>query len=101
MKKEDREIALNPTQFRRIGADKFIDIRTLDESDEEVYNTIYYKEVPVVTGDMDETLIVTYSPKYKAYQRKIRARQIERAERIITTPGCKRKGKNQTILCAS
>ena len=95
MKKEDREIALNPTQFRRIGADKFIDIRTLDESDEEVYNTIYYKEVPVVTGDMDETLIVTYSPKYKAYQRKIRARQIERAERIITTPGRKRKGKNQ------
>ena len=95
MKKEDREIVLNPTQFRRIGADKFIDIRTLDESDEEVYNTIYYKEVPVVTGDMDETLIVTYSPKYKAYQRKIRARQIERAEQIITTPGRKRKGKNQ------
>ena len=95
MKKEDREIALNPTQFCRIGADKFIDIRTLDESDEEVYNTIYYKEVPVVTGDMDEALIVTYSPKYKAYQRKIRARQIERAERIITTPGRKRKGKSQ------
>ena len=95
MKKEDREIALNPPQFRRSGADKFIDIRTLNESDEEVYNTIYYKEVPVVTGDMDETLIVTYSPKYKAFQRKIRARQIERAEQIITTPGCKRKGKNQ------
>lgn len=31
MKKEDREIALNPTQFRRMGSDKFIDIRTLDE----------------------------------------------------------------------
>ncbi len=95
MKKEDREIALNTTQFRKIGSDKFIDIRTLDESDEEVYNTIYYKEVPIVTSDMDETLIVTYSPKYKAYQRKIRARQIERAEQIITTPGRKRKGKNQ------
>ncbi len=95
MKKEDREIALNTTQFRKIGSDKFIDIRTLDESDEEVYNTIYYKEVPIVTSDMDETLIVTYSPKYKAYQRKIRARQIERAEQIITTPGHKRKGKNQ------
>lgn len=95
MKKEDREIALNPTQFRRIGSDQFIDIRTLDESDEEIYNTIYYKEVPVVTGDMDETLVVTYSPKYKAYQRKIRARQIERAERIITAPRRKRKGKNQ------
>ena len=95
MKKEDREIALNPTQFRKVGSPKFIDLRTLDETDEEVYNTIYYKEVPVVTGNMDETLIVTYSPKYKAYQRRIRARQIERAEKIINTPGRKRKGKNQ------
>ena len=42
-----------------------------------------------------KNLIVTYSPKYKAYQRKIRTRQIERAERIITTPGRNRKGKNQ------
>ena len=95
MKKEDREIALNPTQFRQIGSGKFIDLRTLDESDEEVYNSIYYKEVPVITGNMDETLIVTYSPKYKAYQRKIRSRQIERAEKIISTPGRKCKGKNQ------
>lgn len=95
MKKEGREIALNPTQFRKIGSDKFIDLRTLDESEEEIYNTIYYKEIPVVTGNMDETLIVTYSPKYKAYQRKIRARQIERAERILAIPGRKRKGKNQ------
>lgn len=95
MKKEEREIALNPTQFRKIGSDKFIDLRTLDESEEEIYNTIYYKEIPVVTGNMDETLIVTYSPKYKAYQRNIRARQIERAERILAIPGRKRKGKNQ------
>lgn len=95
MKKEDRETALNPTQFRKIGSDKFIDLRTLDESDEDIYNSVYYKEVPIVTGNMDETLIVTYSPKYKAYQRKIRSRQIERAEKIISAPGRKRKGKNQ------
>ena len=95
MKKEDREIALNPAQFRKVGSTKFIDLRTLDETDEEVYNTVYYKEVPVVTGNMDETLIVTYSPKYKAYQRRIRDRQIEHAEKIINTPGCKRRGKNQ------
>lgn len=95
MKKEDRDIALNPTQFRKVGSKNFVDLSSLDEANEEVYNSIYYKEVPIVTGNMDETLIVTYSPKYKAYQRKIRARQIERAEKIITTPGCKRKGKNQ------
>ena len=68
MKKEDREIALNPTQFRKVGSTKFIDLRTLDETDEEVY---------------------------KAYQRRIRDRQIEHAEKIINTPGRKRKGKNQ------
>ena len=95
MKKEDRDIALNPTQFRRVGSNTFVDLRTLDETDEDIYNAVYYKEIPVVTGSMDETLIVTYSPKYKAYQRKIRARQIERAEKIIADPGHKRKGKNQ------
>lgn len=95
MKKEDRDIALNPTQFRKMGSNNFIDLRTLDESDEDVYNTVYYKEVPIVTGSMDETLIVTYSPKYKAYQRKIRSRQIERAEKIIASPERKRKGKSQ------
>lgn len=95
MKKEDRDIALNPTQFKKVGTTRFIDLRTLDENDEEVYNSIYYKEVPIVTGSMDETLIVTYSPKYKAYQKKIRDRQIERAKKIIESPGKKRKGKNQ------
>ena len=95
MKKEDREIAMDPKQFRKIGSADFVDITTLDETDEDVFNSIYYKEIPVVTGDMDETLIVTYSPKYKAYQEKVRARQIERAEKILQSPGAKRKGKNQ------
>ena len=95
MKQEDRDIAMNPTQFKKVGSDKFIDISKLDENDEDVFNAVYYKEVPVVTGKMDETLIVTYSPKYKAYQQKIRSRQIERAQKIIDSPGRKRKGKNQ------
>ena len=95
MKKEDRETALHPAQFRFAGSDEFIDLRDLDETDDNVYNAVYYKEVPIVTGDLDETLIVTYSPKYKAYQRKIRAGQIERAKQIIGSPDRKRKGKNQ------
>ena len=35
---------MNPTQFRKIGSRKFIDLRTLDETDDEVYNSVYYKE---------------------------------------------------------
>lgn len=95
MKQEDREIALNPTQFRLPGSNKMIDLRTLDETDPEVFHTIYYKEVPLVTGSMNETIIVTYSPKYKAYQQKIRGRQVERAMKMIQGPGKCRRGKNQ------
>lgn len=94
MKAEDRDIALNPAQYKLIGSKKFVDLSTLNESDETVFNSIYYKEVPVTTGELDETLIVTYSPKYKAYQRKIRNRQIERAEKMITRSEKKRKGKS-------
>ena len=95
MNKEDKSIALNPKQFRKIGSQNFIDISTLDESDSEIYNTIYYKEIPVANGDMDEIVIVTYSPKYKAYQRKICQQQIDRAKKMIDEPGKKRRGKNQ------
>ena len=93
MKKEERDLALLPTQFKVPGSNKLIDLRTLDESDPEVYNTIYYKEYPLVTGDMDETVIITYSPKYKAYQSKIRNAQIDRAEKMIQSSDKTRKGK--------
>lgn len=95
MRGEDREIALKPTQFKKPGSDKWIDISTLDESDPKVYETIYYKEVPIVNGTMEETVIVTYSPKYRAYQKRIRDQQISRAMKMIEQPGRKRKGKNQ------
>lgn len=95
MRREDRQIALNPKQFRRLGSNKFIDISTLDESNPDIYETIFYKEVPVVNGDMDEIVIVTYSPKYKAYQKRIRGQQIARAVKMIEQPGRKRRGKNQ------
>ena len=95
LKKEDKKLALSPTQFRKIGSNKFIDLRTIDENDEETFNTLFYKEIPMVTGNMDETMIVTYSPKYKAYQRSIRSKQIERAEKIISGSQKKRRGKNQ------
>lgn len=95
MSAEDQDAALDPSFFRAVGSERTIDLRTLDETDEKVFQTIYYKEIPLVTGNMDETLIVTYSPKYKAYQQKLRRRQIERAEKLIRDPGRKRRGKNQ------
>lgn len=95
MREEERSIAMNPSQFKRIGSDRFIDISSIDETDPDIYETIFYKEIPVANGDMEETVIITYSPKYKAYQRRIREQQISRASRIIEQPGKKRRGKNQ------
>lgn len=91
MKQEDRKVALNPHYFRAPGSRAFIDISTLDENNSRTFHTTFYKEIPM--GE-PETLIVTYSPKYKAYQRAVRQAQIQRAQKIIDSPGKKRRGKN-------
>lgn len=94
LKKEYKETALNPTQFRKIGSKKFIDISKLDENDPEVYESIYYKEVPIESKKLSETMIVTYSPKYKAYQANIRNKQIERAKAMINENGKIKKNRS-------
>lgn len=93
MKEEDRQIALNPTQFKKLGSDKFIDISTLDETDEAVFNSVYYKEIPVDGKKISETIIVTYSPKYRAYQAKIREEQIQRAQKMMDDHGKIKKNR--------
>ena len=93
MKTEDREIALNPAQYRKLGCDKFINLSELDLNNPEVFNTVYYKEIPVANGSMEETVIVTFSPKYRDYQRKIREGQIERARKMITSDGKIKKNR--------
>ena len=85
LRKEDRDIALNPKQYRKLGSNKFIDLRELDETNPEIFESIYYKEIPIESKKISETLIVTYSPKYRAYQARIREKQIERAIKMIGT----------------
>lgn len=93
IKKDIRETALSTAQFRKIGSNKFIDLKDLDEDDDEVFNSVYYKEVPYDSKDLCETLIVTYSPKYKNYQKKIRNGQIERATKMISDSGKIKKNR--------
>lgn len=87
LKKEDRDIALNTKQYRRLGSNRFVDLKDLNEDDPTVYNSIYYKEIPIDSKKVNETLIITYSPKYRAYQAKIRQGQIERAKKMIGSNG--------------
>ena len=93
LKKDVRETALSTSQYRKIGSNKFIDLNDLDEEDPEVFNSIYYKEIPYDSNELSETLIVTYSPKYRKYQASIRQNQIQRAQKMITDSGKQKKNR--------
>ena len=71
-----------------------IKLPELDEEDKVIFNRIYYKERWIIEDGLEQRLIVSYSPKYRAYQEKIRNGQIERARKMIKNK-TKRKGKNQ------
>ncbi len=58
----------------------------LSEINEEThFNSVFHKERWINENGLEQRLIVSYSPKYARYQRKIRANQIERAEKIISS----------------
>ncbi len=92
LKKEEKEWALNPKTFRRISDNKKIDISTISNQDTDV---LYYKDEPYSTKNLHQRLIVTYSPKYAAYQKNMRQKQIERALKMIKSGNTKKQRKNQ------
>lgn len=66
----------------------------LSELDEEAdYDKIFYKDRWIIENNLEQHLIVTYSIKYRNYQREIRERQIERACKLVTSPSKLSKSK--------
>lgn len=88
---EERAWALNRTGFKRVTDDASVDITNLTDEEK---NGLFYKDEPYTTKKLHQRLIVTYSPKYAAYQKTIRARQIERAEKMVSDGTLKRQRKN-------
>lgn len=88
--KEDREWALSRTGFKRVSDDKPVDITVLDEDD----TGLYYKDIPYTPKKLHQRLIVTYSPKYARYQKSIREKQVERAEKMLASGNTKKNRKN-------
>ena len=88
--KEDREWALSRTGFKRVSDDKPVDITVLDEDD----TGLYYKDIPYTPKKLHQRLIVTYSPKYARYQKSIRDKQVERAEKMLASGNTKKNRKN-------
>ena len=55
---------------------------------------LFYKDCPYTTKKLHQRLIITYSPKYAAYQKEIRRRQVERAEKMVASGKRKAERKN-------
>ena len=88
---EDREWALSRSGFKRLPDDMPADITELTEDDKDY---LYYKDEPYTTKKLHQRLIITYSPKYAAYQKAVRAEQIARAEKMIAGGALKKQRKN-------
>ena len=94
LKKDDKEVALKHTGFYEVGIknSKRINIDDIDFNDEKNRNRLFYKEIPL-EKPVKERLIVTYSPKYAIYQKKIRNKQLERAIKMIDKKGKLKKNR--------
>lgn len=86
--------ALNPKGFKRVFDDIPVDITQLSEDDK----GLYYKDEPYSTAKLHQRLIVIYSPKYALYQKTLRNKQIERAQKMLDSGSTKRNRKIQLIL---
>ena len=99
LKADLKEWALDTKDWRRPGSrsKQTIDISKIDK--EKDFDTVFYKEQWIDQGTFEEKIIVTYSLKYREYQRKVREGQIERAVRAIESGTVKRGTKNQNDWC--
>jgi len=95
LKEHLKKWALDPSGWQLSNDLKTYDITTLDHEHEKNKDKIFYKERWIKENGLEQKLIVTYSVKYRNYQRKIRSSQIERAEKTIDTNPTKIKKNNQ------
>lgn len=94
--------ALAADGWKLPGSEKDYDISKLDEmlekanpeDREKIRSKVFYKERWIKENSFEQRLIVTYSIKYRDYQRKIRNGQIERAQKLIDTNPTKIKKCN-------
>jgi len=104
LKKHLKEWVLESTGWRLSDSPKSYDISKLYDEKyldrftgniDAVKDRIFFKERWIKEDGLEQRLIVTYSIKYRDYQRKIREGQVKRAIRLISTNPKKWKKANQ------
>lgn len=99
-----KEFALDPEGWHLPGTSETFRLNEIDE--EKDFHKVFYKDrwikedlsqkkIKSGAKPLEQHLIVSFSPKYKSYQRKIRNGQIERAQKLIDTGNYKQRPKNQ------
>lgn len=83
LKKHLKEWSLDPKGWYLAGHDKTYDITQLDEETNK--DKCFFKERWIKENGLEQRLIITYSIKYKNYQRQIRNSQIERAQKVLNS----------------
>lgn len=81
-----KEWALSPDGWHVNSSSQIFNLNDLDNNNDlaGLYkNSIFYKERWINENDLEQRLIVTFSLKYRNYQRSIRNRHIERAENFL------------------
>lgn len=86
LKKHLKEWALAKEGWSLEGAPGKFDLSKIEKSEElkkKYQNAVFYKERWIKEDGLEQHLIVTFSLKYKDYQRKIRQGQIDRAIKTL------------------
>lgn len=86
LKKHLKEWALAKEGWSLEGSSGKFDLSKIDETEElkqKYQNAVFYKDRWIKEDGLEQHLIVTFSLKYKDYQRKIRQGQIDRAVKVV------------------
>lgn len=98
LKKHLKDWALNPNGWHLSGDKKEYNINDIEKGEKstELYkDRIFFKERWINENGIEQKLIVTYSLKYRNYQRQIRNSQIERAKVAMANKSFKLDKCNQ------
>ena len=98
LKKHLKDWALDIDGWSLDGVSAKFNIAELEETEElkqKYKDCTFYKERWIKEDGLEQKLIVTYSLKFKEYQRNIRNRQIERATKLIESRPSSLKKHNQ------
>ena len=86
-----KDWALSKEGWHKLNSKNLINLNDIDNSSSN--EEIYYKERWINENDLSQRLIVSYSPKYAAYQKSLRTTQIERAQKLINNPSSMDKNR--------